>query len=180
MDPSRHLWRSAVVAMSVLTLAGCASTRVNSFVERGVDFSRYHTYKWVPISQFATGDPRLDNNRFFMERVQADVEQQLAMRGFEKTTSETPDLLLHYHASISQRLDVPAPDPIDGHCTDCTPSVYEAGTLVIDVVDARAEKLIWRGWSEGSMDGVIDNQEWLEARIDDAVTRILGKLPRRL
>jgi hypothetical protein len=27
--------------------------------------------------------------------------------------------------------------------------------------------------------GVIDNQEWMEQQIDDAVVRILARLPRR-
>jgi hypothetical protein len=58
--------------------------------------------------------------------------------------------------------------------------VYDAGTLLIDLVDARTNRLVWRGWAEGSVDGVIDNQEWMEARIDEAVTRILERLPRRL
>ena len=48
------------------------------------------------------------------------------------------------------------------------------------LVGTRTNKLVWRGWAEGSVDGVIDNQEWMEARIDDAVAQILQRLPRRL
>ena len=29
------------------------------------------------------------------------------------------------------------------------------------------------------MEGFIDNQDWMEERIDEAVTRILAMLPRR-
>src|ERR1051325_9106111 len=31
---------------------------------------------------------------------------------------------------------------------DCEPSVseYDAGTLILDVVDARTKKVVWRGW----------------------------------
>ena len=52
--------------------------------------------------------PRLDNNPFFAERLQAAVDQQLAARGFEKMTSERADLLLHFHARVEQQLDVRA------------------------------------------------------------------------
>jgi hypothetical protein len=38
---------------------------------------------------------------------------------------------------------------------------------------------VWRGWSEGSLDG-IENQDLIEHRVTDAVTRILQKLPPRL
>jgi hypothetical protein len=80
--------------------------RVGSYPERGTDFTRYRTYDWAPAGQFSTGDPRLDNNPFFQERLRAAVEKELAARGFEKRTSETSDLLIHYHASIRERIDV--------------------------------------------------------------------------
>lgn len=71
-----------------------------------------------------------------------------------------------------------------GYCyaDDCQAGVieYEAGTLVLDIVDARTNRVIWRGWAERGMDGVIDNQEWMEEEIDEVVTRILERLPRRL
>ena len=79
--------------------------KVNAFLERGIDFGQYHTYNWAQDDPRSTGDPRLDNNPFFEERVRTDVEKQLAARGFEKTTSGAPDLLLRYHASLTQEID---------------------------------------------------------------------------
>ena len=54
----------------------------------------------------STGDPRLDNNRFFDERVRTQIEKELAATGLERTASATPDLLVHYHASITQGIDI--------------------------------------------------------------------------
>ena len=172
----------AAVSLLALVLTGCAAMNVNSYVERGTDLMRYRTFDWGPADTWSTGDPRLDNNPFFQERVRAEVEQQLATRGFEKTTSERPDLRVHYHASITQRIEAKGIDEEYGYCDnhDCRPYVYEAGTLLIDLVDTRTNRVVWRGWAEGSMDGVIDNQQWLERKIDDTVTRILKQLPRRL
>jgi hypothetical protein len=178
MRPSRRWGWLAAVILPVLTLPGCASIRVNSYVERGIDFSTYRTYDWAPADSWATGDPRLDNNAFFHERIRRDIEQQLAARGFEKTASQ-PQLLLHYHASINQELDLDGADLPDGECRDCRPFVYDAGTLLLDAVDARTSRIVWRGWAEGSLDG-IDDQQWMEKRIDEAVARLLEKLPRRL
>ena len=169
---------AAVVVISALALAGCASMNVSSYVERGVDLTQYRTYNWAPADRLATGDPRLDNNPFFQERVQTAVERQLASRGFEKATS--PDLLIHYHASVTQDIYIGGGERRDGYCEDCRPEVYDAGTLLIDLVDARTDRLVWRGWAKSSIDGVIDNQEWMEQRIDDAVGRIVEKLPRTL
>jgi len=172
--------RFAAVAFTALTLTSCATPlRVNSFVERGIDFAQYHTYNWAPPRAVATGDPRLDNNPFFEVRVQADVDRQLALKGFEKATTGTPALWLHYHASMTQQLDLNGADQPYNSCSECRPYVYDAGTLVLDFVDARTSTLVWRGWSEGNLDRVIDDQAWMEEHIDRAVTQILDRLPRR-
>ena len=152
---------------------------VSSHIERDVNFAAYTTYDWGPPDNLPVGDPRLDNNPFFTERLQADIEKQLATRGLEKTGLGIPDLLIHHHESVEQRIAVPAVDREHGTCRDCPPTVYEAGTLTIDFVDTRTNRLVWRGWAEGAVDGVIDNQEWMEQKIDEAVTRILARLPQR-
>ena len=181
-SPLARLGRFTALAVSAMVLTGCASMNVRSYVERGIDSRRYHTYNWGPPDTFSTGDPRLDNNRFFDERVRTQVERGLASRGFEKTTSETPDLLVHYHANVMQEIDRRNLDREYAYCddADCGPHVYDAGTLLVDLVDPRSNTLVWRGWAEGSVEGMIDNQEWMEEKIDDAVVRILAGLPRRL
>lgn len=179
MYPLSRPGKFSALALSALTLTGCASMNVNSYVERGVDFTQYHTYNWAPDDRLVTGDPRLDNNPFFLERVQADVDQQLASRGFEKTTSETPDLVLHYYASITQQLNLNGTDQKYG-CKGCEPFIYDAGTLLFDFVETRTNRVVWRGWAEGSIEGVIDNQAWMEKKIDQIVARILAIFPRRL
>jgi len=176
----RRAWPlAAVAAITALALAGCAAA-VRSYVDRGADFSRYRTYGWGPADALTTGDPRLDNNPFFRERLQADVDAQLAARGYEQTAPEAADLLLHYHVSVTQRIDVNAVDQRYGYCDDCQPRVYDAGTLTLDLVDARTGRLVWRGWAERSIEGTLDKQEWMEQQIDEAVARILERLPRRL
>ena len=177
MSSLQRLTGFAVLALSI---TACAPVRVHSYAERGADFNRYRSYKFGPADPASTGDPRLDNNPFFNQRIQADVENELAARGFEKVKSGRADLLVHHHASVTQEIGVKE-DVDRGYCqtNDCRPYVYDAGTLLIDFVDVRTNKLIWRGWAEGSVDGVIDNQSWMEKKIDDSVKRILAKFPRR-
>ena len=171
--------RLAMVIVSVVTLNACATLRVNSYLERGADFARYRSYAWQRSDVFSTGDPRLDNNRFFTGRVESAVERQLSGRGFEKTGADTADLVIHIHARVDQRLDTNAIDQEYGRCDaeECRPRVYDAGTLLLDFIDTRTNTLAWRGWAEGSLDGVIDDQQWMEETIDRAVEKILARLP---
>jgi hypothetical protein len=183
--------KGGVLGILALTACACASLSVSSFTEKGADFSRYRTYAFGPADTTPTGDPRLDNNRFFNERVQAAIDKRLALRGFRKASGSRADTLVHYHANVNQRVELNdngrsecAAIAATGNGTtlplNCQPYVYDAGTLLIDLVDARTRKLLWRGWANGRMDGVLANQEWMEQRIDESVTRILEKLPHRL
>lgn len=175
----RPFARVTVAVAAALALAGCATTGVRSYLERGSDVGLYRTYAWGPPAVQTTGDPRLDNNRFFQERLEAAMELQLAARGFEKSAA-APDLLIRYYASVEQQVNANGADRPFVSCEDCRPFVFDAGTIVVDLIDARTERLVWRGWQEGSIDGVIDNQQGMEKRIDQAVARIIEQLPRRI
>lgn len=169
------------VAVTTLALGGCATLSVSSYVERGIDVRQYRSFGWDSTEGLYTGDPRLDNNRFFDERVRTAVAAGLAARGFDEAV-DAPDLLIRYHASVTQRLAVSRFDRESGACENasCRPDVYEAGTLVVDLVDRRSRRLIWRGWAEGAIDNVIDNQQLMEEKVGEAVGRILERLPQRL
>ena len=178
----RRLPRYLATALTVVTcLPGCAPMRVNSYAVPTADMRSYHTYAWDPAELESTGDPRLDHNRFFTERVQQAIDAQMRFRGYEKVASGTPDLTLHIHAHVQQRIDSAQLDGAGDSCSDdeCRPYVYDEGTLLIDVVNARTRSLIWRGWAERSLDGIVDNQDLMNQTIDRAVSVICARLPVR-
>ena len=171
--------RWTAVAILLFSAAGCATTMtVSSHTARGLDLARYRTWDWGPADALPTGDPRLDQNAFFQDHVQGAVEKAMAAKGFAMSASGTADLLLHYHASITRRIDVNVVDRGRGYCQgrDCWDDVleYEAGTLVLDVVDARANTVIWRGWAQDSVEAVLVDPERMARKINEAVPRILA------
>ena len=172
----------AGITLTAFTLTACATMRVSSHVERGLDFSQYRTFDWGPADALPIGDPRLDKDPFFQDQVEGAIEKQMAARGFERSiASEAPDVRIHYHASITRRLDVQEGDRY-ARCDsdDCPARVieYEAGTLVVDIVDARTNRLIWRGWAQDSVESVLGNRDRLRRKIDESVTRMFVRLPR--
>jgi hypothetical protein len=170
-----------VTALAALAIAGCATMTVSSHIERNVNFAEYVTYDWGPPDNLPVGDPRLDNNPFFTDYLMGAVEKQMAAKGFERALSGGADLLIHYHASVNQQLDVYEVDHRYGYCYgNCEPEIvnYEEGTLLIDLVDAKTNKVVWRGWAQDAMNGVIDNQDRLEEQVDEGVTRMMLLLPR--
>ena len=173
--------RLMIGMMFTATLAGCATLTVSSHIERGVNFAEYATFDWGPPDNLPVGDPRLDNNQFFRDYLQGAVERKLMANGFELIAGGEPDLLVHYHASVNQKVDVYEADRPYGYCyVNCEPRVveFEQGTLVIDIVDRRTNKVVWRGWSQDTMTGVIDNQDRLERQVEEGVSRMMMLLPR--
>jgi Domain of unknown function (DUF4136) len=174
---------SRLTALTITTLAmalsGCASMAVQSYTAPGQHLTKYRTYQWASVDALATGDPRLDNNPFFDGRVRAAIDRELAARRLEKGAGDSVDLVVHYHASVSQDIDVRGIDPEYKYCEEenCGPYVYEAGTLLVEFVNARNQQLVWRGWARLGLEGVIDSQRAMEATVDEAVMRILRRLP---
>ena len=179
----RRLMGLAPVA-AALVLGGCATMSVSSHVQSGLDIRNYQTYDWGPADALPTGDPRLDKDPFFKDHVQGAVEKAMAARGFNWATAGAPDLRIHYHANISERIDIDRLDSGRGYCggEGCTPATnrYEAGTLVIDVIDVRTNKLIWRGWAQNTVRGMLENQDTMARQIDEAVSRMFAQFPRPL
>jgi len=171
----------AAMAVALFTLGGCASLSSGSFLERGTDFKHYKTYNWSSADELYTGDPRLDNNELFLAKLKSAVEKQMTARGFERVDQDTPAMTIHYHASVTQKLDLGAADQQYAQSQNTNeqagPTLYDAGSVVLDFNDARTEKLLWRGWAEGSIDGDIDNQARLERTVDDAVAKIFARFP---
>jgi len=180
-----RLLRWSVMAVFGLALSGCATMNVSSHVERGLDFSQYHSWSWAPADTLPESDARLDSP-FFQDHFQGEVEKQLSARGLVQTRSDgdTPDLLVHYHANIAPQMNVNRGDQTSGACydEDCTVRVFndEVGTIVLDVVDARSNRLIWRGWAQNPVEGVLNNSQRFRTRIQQAVTRMFARFPRSI
>ena len=176
-----RLLRWTTLTLATIAVTGCATMTVSSHIQNGIDFGRYRTYDWGPADALPTGDPRLDKDPFFQDHMQGAVERQMAARGFARAEDGHPDLLIHYHANVSRRIDINRLDRERGYCYDDACGVRtvekEAGTLVLDVIDARTNRLVWRGWAQHGVEDMLRDRDRMEQRINDAVTRMLEQLP---
>lgn len=178
----RPLGRLATLALSTLAVTACTTMSVGSHVRSGLDFSGYRTYDWGPPDAFPTQDPRLDGDPFFHDHMQGAVDRALAAAGFERVVTGERDLLIHYHASVTHRIDINRAEHDPAYCSepDCVPVIeFEAGTLVLDLMDARTGRLVWRGWAQEALGDMLENPDTMRRRIDEAVRRMLERLPPR-
>ena len=156
--------------------------RVSSHIDRARDFTQYRTFDWGTPDALPASEPRLERDAFFQDHIQGAIERNLSARGLQRAeATAVPDVRVHFHAVVDRRLDVDRLDVTSGYCDrgDCGAGVsdYEQGTLVVDLIDVRTNRLVWRGWAQDSVEGVLDNKDRLARKIDDAVRLMFERLP---
>lgn len=170
------------VLVAAAAAAGCLTlTPVSSHVQRGVDFARFRTYDWGPADALPVSDVRLRENPFFVDDVHGAIDTELRQRRLVRATSERAELLVHYHAAVTERLEVESRPGRFRDCVgdDCRPTVqeYAAGTLIIDILDASTGQLVWRGWAEHRLEDMQDDPVMVQRRVQAAVRRIFETFP---
>lgn len=178
--------------LSILALAavasGCASDNIRSDYDPTADFSQYNTYNF-----FADAGPEQTNYQsFFSQYMVTAITKELEQRGYVK--SNDPDLLVNFNAILREKTDVrttPAPsygggyygyrggfyDPWGGYgmATETHVSQYTEGTFNIDLVDARAKKLVWEAVGTGKISQKVLDE--LEERVYAGVPKFFAKYP---
>ena len=166
-----------------LALCACASGwTVHTDHDPAADFSTYGRFSWLPRPVEMTGEPRVDNPLLHI-RVRFAVEQELASKGYEKILEGTPDFYIGYHLSLTTKLDALAADAYYGYGTggrwrrmgipETRYFEYEEGTLILDIVDAKLGKLVWRGSGQRRIGDPSTTPEESERRVREAVAEVL-------
>ncbi len=180
MVANRHVRVRALLTFAVLS--GCASINTGADYPAGMRMEQYRTFAWGGGDPLPAGDPRLDNNPFFDARVRAAVELELAAKGL-RLVPASPDLLVHYHASVRQRVDVIRADEARGYSSQGLGSSekiveFDEGTLIVDVLEPKSKLVVWRGWSQTDVGGLLNDPRAMEKRINASVKLMMQRFPR--
>ena len=168
------------LALAAATVACAPALTVGADAASDLQPAAYRSYTWEMPDQFPTGDPRLDNNPFFVSEVQRQVEAQLGKLGLMKAQSGG-DLTVHFHATVRDRVNVYDVDRAagydqTGYATSQAVN-YEEGTVLIDNADVKVKKLICRGWMQTDLSGAVGNNEVLAKRVRDGLIKLFNKFP---
>lgn len=140
----------------------------------------WRTWSWLsrpPVAQGDTTYAAID------ERVRTSLEREMATRGFRRVEREKPDFLITYYAAVekpirAESLAYAAGGPSQGRSAVDATGAYPQGTLIVDVLDARTGKLVWRG-AGGKVIQPEQDAEQRRARIDDAASALASEFSER-
>ncbi len=166
---SRRRTGFGLSGFAVLLVCGCQTPmQIRSAFGPGVNYARFgSTFAWWPEATRG-GESRRVVNPTFDEFLRQTITDGLAARGYRLETADPPDLLIDY-AIVRKSLG--------GLRHASWSSVQEEGSLIIDVLDGRTRKHVWRGYATAQLDESRPPAEQKQ-RVREAVRRILERFPR--
>ena len=166
--------------LSVLLLTACGSTKIGYDYDRTADFRGYRTYDWR-ANQQASGDARLDNS-LLDGRIRAAVAAELESKGFSTALTGTPDFYVAYHAGLKDLMKGSSTQNYIGDMAHGTYTTindiqsYKEGTLLIDMIDASSNRLVWQGSALAEVTPGMDPDK-RDKRINHIIHEMLEHFP---
>ncbi len=167
----------ALIALGLATtLAACGvPIRTGMTVPPSVPSPGAPTFAWNQDMDRVMGDPRLENNRFFEDRLHEAVEWELSLRGIRRVDAN-PDLWVHHHLSLEEHEE--AFESVDeAGYTRTEMYAYEGGTVVVHLVNARTNATYWMSWGQANIEPALAGPESMRTWVYDLVRSMFERWP---
>lgn len=186
-----------LVIATAYILSGCSRYQYYAIQNANTSFNKYRTFAWLSTIDTSKNGGYSDLND---EKIKNETTAALENRGLVLDATH-PDLLVRYSNVVRNRVKTynnpeyvydygfypgvtmyrhsrsfyytyRAPFPVYvGY--DIVQVPYKEGSLIIDLIDRRSRKVIWRGYGVGE----IDNPQQTFNDIPEVVNGIIKKLP---
>lgn len=181
--------RWLVAAVLATLLAACATgPRVRTDYDPTADFGRYNTWGFYsPIAMDESG-----YSTWISDRIKDNVRREMDARGY-RYVDKDPDLQVNFQGIVREKTDVwsvPRTDfqyfysyrrrayfAVPVWYDDTQVSQYTEGTLTVDLVDAKRNRMVWTGAAIGRVTNKTPQQRMAE--VDTAIASIYAQFPYR-
>lgn len=178
----------AVLVFSLFVLGATVTVAqdVRYDFDKDKDFSKYKTYKWVPIKGADQPD------ELTTRQVTAALDTELATKGFTKTDSDTADLYIGFQTAIGSEKQFTSYSTDWGYgggwgrgwygggmgssTTYGSTSTVYVGQLDVSVYDPAQKQMVWRGVATKTLDPKA-KPEKKQKNITKAVQKLLKNFP---
>lgn len=178
--------RIALAVVAALTVTGMAfGQQVTYNYDRGTDFTKFKTYKWVKVEGAEQPD------ELTAKMITQAVETQLTAKGLTKVESGNADLLVAYQVAVSKEKEVTTFSTgygygpgwggrwyggYGGGVTTATSATILIGSLALDFYDAAGKSLVWRGLASKQIDPNA-KPEKRQKNLDKGMAKLLKNFP---
>lgn len=186
MFKTKTLTAAALMAATLL-LAACASgPYVKTDQDPSADFGRYRTWGFYsPLAMEQSG-----YSSWITDRIKDNVRREMSARGYAYN-EKSPDLKVNFQGVVRDRTAVysmPVSDvqllysyrarayvAVPVWYDQMQVSRYQEGTLSIDLVDAKQNRMVWTGDAIATVERM--NVQERAANIDKTISAVFAKYP---
>jgi len=164
----------SIALFFVLTAAAFAQ-QVKTDYDHNANFGQYKTYSWKMVQ---TKDPLM------VDRIKDAVNAALSAKGWTQVESGGDVSVVAIEITQNQQTLNTFYDGLGGGWrwsgfggfgeATTTTDTYQVGTLVVDLFDAKAKNLVWRG---SSSDTLSNNADKNTKNLDKGVQKMFGHFP---
>jgi hypothetical protein len=175
-----------MVAFVFCGVSAAVAQDVRYDFDKDKDFSKYKTYKWVPIKGADQPDGLTTRS------ITSAIDAELATKGLTKTEGETADLYIGFQTAIGQEKEFTSYNTGWGYgpgwgggwygggmsstTTYGSTSTIYVGQLDVSMYDPAAKQLVWRGVASKTLDPKA-KPEKKQKNITKAAQKLLKKYP---
>jgi hypothetical protein len=179
------------MALFLMGAHSAAAQDVRYDFDKDKDFSKYKTYKWVPIKGADLPDD------LTQKAITSAIDAELATKGLTRTDSDSADLYLGYQTAIGQEKEFTSFNTGWGYgpgwgggwyggyggmsttTTYGSTSTVYVGQLDLSMYDSAAKQLVWRGVASKTLDPKA-KPEKKQKNIGKAVAKLLKNYPPKV
>ncbi len=169
----------------LLATPAFARDKISVAYAKDFSFSQFKTYAWAEHG--AVAHPMLAAD------IVGAIDQELQARGLHRVTSN-PDLIIQMYGSIDDDMTMYSNDPIYGATGGIPPFdpgmtgpafvgwygnttvTVHKGQMVVDLINAKAKKLVWRGMATESVSS--HDPEKLVDEVNGAISKMFKEYPK--
>jgi hypothetical protein len=161
-------------------LVSCSATK-QLYIDKSADFTTYKTFDFYPATFDNQTDlqPKEEN----VKRLISSIKKELTSRGLVK--ADNPDLKVNIGVVVEEMITTRETSVSDApvyigqrnyswKSEEVVVNRQDVGAVTLDIVDVSMDKMIWQASAKKV---IVDNQEKMEKRIDDAVNELFELFP---
>jgi hypothetical protein len=176
---------TVLCVMVLLGATAALAQDVRYNFDKNADFSKYKTYKWVPIKDAAKVSDLVD------KQIKDAVDTELATKGLTKVDGDDANLFVGYQPAVGEEKQFNSYSTGWGYgpgwgggwyggmgstsTTGTTSTIYK-GQLALDMYDSAGHDLVWRGVVSKTIDPKA-KPEKQQKNLAKAVQKLLKNYP---
>ncbi|SMF40841.1 protein of unknown function [Alteromonadaceae bacterium Bs31] len=180
--------RVIIIVFCTGFMLACTSSRTKTDYRTDYDFSRLQSFAILPVDESIYKNPKV--SQIEVDRVGALISRELQKR-YKNVEKHQADFHIRYFIVVEERMKVDTYNASFGmyrygygysyglHSPQTSNSYYQQGSIIVDIIDAKTEDVIWRGSTEGRVKNSRTPQQ-REARVAGYLMELFSLFPPKL